>query len=69
MAEGEDRIIISHDKRTLGDHLADHLAAGRHSPGILVLRPGRLSDLGEYLVMVAFASDAAEWRDQLRFVP
>jgi hypothetical protein len=37
-AEANDRILVSRDKKTLTMHLSQHLASGRHSPGVFVLR-------------------------------
>jgi hypothetical protein len=31
------RILVTHDRRTMPMHLRDHLIAGRHSPGVLVV--------------------------------
>lgn len=69
-AERENRILISADCNTLPDHLANHLAAGHHSPGVFLVRPGTsLAALVEHLVLVAHASDDYEWRDHIEFVP
>src|SRR5947209_3241076 len=38
-AEREQHILVSHDLDTMALHLADHLAAGRHSPGVFLIRP------------------------------
>src|SRR5437016_5728621 len=38
-AEREQRIILSYDYDTMAAHLANHLAANRHSPGIFMARP------------------------------
>jgi hypothetical protein len=68
--EREDRILVSFDKTTLAGHLAAHLQAGRHSPGIFMLRRGiRLADVVAHLMLVAYASDAWEWQDRIEFVP
>ncbi|HEV3143702.1 MAG TPA: DUF5615 family PIN-like protein [Gemmataceae bacterium] len=37
-AEREGRILVTFDKATMATHLANHLQAGRHSPGIFMLR-------------------------------
>src|SRR5712692_6657376 len=37
-AEREGRILVSLDKRTLPGYLAQHLQAGRHALGILIIR-------------------------------
>lgn len=51
-------------------HLADHLAAGRHMPGILVLR--RQADIGqviEDLILIAEAADETEYQDCISYIP
>lgn len=69
-AERQGRILITEDKTTLPVHLATHLDEGRHCPGVFMLRPAtRVSDLLEFLVLVAYASQAAEWRDRIEYVP
>src|SRR5947209_19270267 len=40
-AEREDRILLTEDIHTMPGHLAQHLQAGRHSPGIFVISKGR----------------------------
>jgi hypothetical protein len=68
--EREDRILVSFDKTTMAGHLADHLQAGHHSPGIFMLRRGsRLSQVVAHLALVAFASEAGEWQDRIEFIP
>ncbi len=68
--EREDRILVSFDKSTLAGHLTAHLNAGRHSPGIFMLRRGsRLSQFVDHLALVAHASEAWEWADRIEFIP
>jgi hypothetical protein len=68
-AEANDRILISFDKRSLPGHLGRHLATGRHSPGIIILKsrtnPAAVIDLAT----IAYASQAAEWLDLLKYFP
>ena len=69
-AERENRILVSADCNTLPNHLANHLAAGHHSPGVFLVRPGTsLNALVEHLALIAHASDEYEWRDHIEFVP
>jgi hypothetical protein len=68
-AEREGRILISRDKASLVTHLRDHLAAGRHSPGIFLLRDAPLPEIVEFLACAAHASESAEWRDRVVFIP
>ncbi|MBI1916397.1 MAG: DUF5615 family PIN-like protein, partial [Planctomycetes bacterium] len=60
-AECEGRLLVSLDKKTLLGHLAQHLQAGHHSPGILLVTPGSVvpAVLG-YLVLAAHAGDPAD---------
>jgi hypothetical protein len=68
--EENGRILVSFDKSTLPRHLAEHLAAGHHCPGIfMVSGSSRPPDILEFRVLAAHASDAAEWQDTIRYVP
>jgi hypothetical protein len=69
-AKQAERILITFDENTLPGHLADHLRAGRRSPGIFTIRPAiHLPDLVEFLVLAAWASKPAEWQDRISYVP
>ena len=68
-AEEHDCILVSHDTKTLPEHLAEHLAAGGHSPGVFIARRPLNVTLAEWLVLAAFASDPSEWKDRVNFVP
>jgi hypothetical protein len=69
-AEREGRIFVSGDRKTLLGHFTDHLSAGRHSPGLFLLRPlSPLSQIVAFLVAVAYASEASEWADVWRYIP
>jgi hypothetical protein len=69
-AEREGRIVVSWDCNTMPGHLQDHLDQGRHSPGVIILRPGfTIAVLVGILVVAAHASDPLEFRDQVRFLP
>ena len=69
-AESEDRIVVSEDKNTMPGHLGKHLAAGHHSPGVFLIRPGAsVRTIVEFLVLVAHASEPHEWRDRVEYIP
>jgi hypothetical protein len=69
-AEAAGRILVSEDRRSMSRHLADHLASGRHSPGVMTVKPGvSLREIAEFLALAAYATEPAEWADQNRFVP
>ena len=67
-AEREQRILISRDEQ-LPKRLADHLGAGHHSPGVFLARQAPYAEIIEFLVCRAYASEPAEWRDQVAFIP
>jgi hypothetical protein len=68
--EGAERILVTHDLDTMAAHLADHLAAGGHSPGVFMIRPhSTLPQLVAFLRDAAYASEPAEWRDRIQFIP
>lgn len=69
-AEKEQRILVTLDKKTMPEHMKRHVEKGRRSPGVLCLHASmRVADVIEYLVLVAYASDAGEWENRVWFVP
>src|SRR5438132_10702867 len=52
-AEQEGRVIVSRDRKTMTGHYADHLVAGRHSAGVLIISPTRIDDLIAQLALIA----------------
>jgi hypothetical protein len=68
-AETNGRILISFDNRSLPGHLANHLASGRHSPGIVILRSRTIPDAVLDPATITTASRPDEWFDQLRYFP
>ncbi len=64
------RVLVSEDKKTMRTHFADHLAAGRHSAGVMLVRPSATNDdLIQYLEMVGVACRPDEFHDRILFVP
>jgi hypothetical protein len=69
-AEREGRIIVTDDRNTLITFLAQHLQAGRHSPGVILVRPGfSLGQLLFELALIAHAGDPVYYADCHRFIP
>ncbi len=47
----EGRVLVSHDRRTMLDHFRAHLAAGKSSPGLLIVpQDASMGDVIEALV-------------------
>jgi hypothetical protein len=67
--ETHGRIFVTHDKSTSPVHLQDHLAAGRHCPGIFLVRDVRMADVVAFLAIAAHASEPSEWQDQYFYIP
>lgn len=63
------RILVSHDRKTMPSHFA-RFRETRSGPGIIIVSQDL--DIGaaiEDLLLIWAATDAAEWVDQLGFVP
>jgi hypothetical protein len=62
--------LISRDRSTLRRHAADHLAAGRHTWGVFLVREARpWQEIIEMLVIIWSDSQAEDWRDCLEWIP
>ncbi len=69
-AERESRILVTEDRHTMANHLREHLAKGRHSPGILMIRPyQRLRTLVECLVLITHAGEPTDFADVITYIP
>lgn len=63
-------ILITENRRTIPRHLSDHLAAGRHVPGVFWLRPGaEIGGIIESLYLVWLVSTVEEYQDRTIYVP
>jgi hypothetical protein len=63
-------ILVSRNRRTLPQHLKEHVKAGHHVPGILLLRRQcPLSQLIEDLLLIWESGDPKEYEDQLIYLP
>jgi hypothetical protein len=69
-AERESRVLITRDLSTMPVHLADHLTAGHHSPGVLTIRPrSSIPQVIFSLVLHAHAGGAVVLEDRISFIP
>ena len=69
IAAEHNRILVSHDPRTMPRHFR-HFIARQTSPGVILI-PQKLplSTAIEQLVIIWLASEAEEWVNQIRFLP
>ena len=69
-AEREARILVTLDRQTIAKYLAAQVGAGRHSPEVMLVRSGvSASGIVAFLVLAAYATDAADWRDRVSYIP
>ena len=65
-----DRVLVSHDRRTMLNHFRDRLAVGKSSPGLLVVsQDAPIGPIVESLVVLWSVSDPSELRDQAHYLP
>ena len=67
----ENRILVSHDKRTMPQALATLMREGIESPGIFLVIPqnAEIQRVSESLILAWAASDPVEWRNRITKVP
>jgi hypothetical protein len=68
--EANDFVLVTNNRKSMPLHLADHLHAGNHVPGIFVLDTRlTLQQMGEDLILIALRSFDDEHRDLITFLP
>lgn len=68
--EKNGRILVSEDVTSLPRHLAAHLAAGHHSPGILFLRPGvSARQIYDELALITAVGTPDDFADRCQYIP
>jgi hypothetical protein len=66
----ENRILVSHDRRTIPEHFRTRLAAGKSSPGVLIVSQGvAIGDAVDAIILIWSASQAEEWHNQIHHLP
>ena len=69
-AAQQERILVSHDRRTMLAHFRARLKTGKSSPGLFVVSQGvSLQAVVNSIVLVWAASEPLEWRDQVHHLP
>ena len=62
--------LITNNRKSMPQHLSDHLTTGNHVPGIFTINievPMKL--IIEELLLIAGASDEDEYRDEIKYLP
>lgn len=63
-------LLVTNNRASMPVHLREHLANGRHAPGIFVLNGNMtIGETVNELATIWGASEAEEYQDQLWFLP
>lgn len=69
-AEAHKLALVTADRKTMPDHVQDHLATGGHVWGVFLIQRGATwADLIEDLLLIWSASNAEDWCDHLERLP
>ena len=67
--ERNDFNLITNNRESMPQHLADHLAAGHHVPGIFTVNlKASMGLIIQELILIAGASHEDEFRDQIVYI-
>ena len=62
--------LITNNRESMPQHLADHLAAGHHVPGIFTINLKMpIGLIIEHIILIAGASHEDEYIDQIVYIP
>ena len=63
-------VLVTNNRASMPNHLVDHLASGKHMPGILVFRRrAAIKAILEDLILIAEVAESGEFRDQITHIP
>jgi hypothetical protein len=63
-------ILVTNNRKSIPGHLRDHLAEGRHIPGILELKQNMtIGETIEELLLIWSVSTEDDYRDRLEYLP
>jgi hypothetical protein len=69
-AAGQGLLVVSHDVNTMPGHAFVRVAAGQPMAGLLMAQQTHpIGPIIDSLILIWSASEAEEWRDQVRFLP
>jgi hypothetical protein len=69
-AAEQERVVLTHDRRTMPDHAGNRIRAGLRMCGIVVVpRRLSLSQTIEEIELIATCSLEGEWENKVQFLP
>lgn len=70
LAAQQDRLVITHDRRTMTRYFQERVAAGQSNPGVFIVpQRSAIGETVESLLLVWTASQAEEWRNRIAYLP
>jgi methionine synthase I (cobalamin-dependent) len=62
--------LITRNRKSMPEHLREHLQQGRHVPGIITLRPNSsFAEVIDDLILIWEATQLEEYQDQILHIP
>jgi len=69
-AASNDRVLLTHDVRTMTRFAFDRVAAGLAMPGVFEVRRGSaMAEVIDDIILIATCSEEGEWEGQVRYLP
>src|SRR5204863_460098 len=69
-AATENRVLVSHDRRTMVHQFRNRLTARKFSPGLLIVsQDARIGPVVDAIIVLWSVSDPADVRDQIYHLP
>ncbi len=63
-------VLVTNNRTSMPPHLTDHVAQGRHVPGIFIMNPNMsIGDTIEELILIVATSEVDEYQDSIRYLP
>ena len=63
-------VLVTNNRTSMPVHLSDHIALGRHIPGIFILNPNlTIGENLEELILAALPSEDDEYQDRIVYLP
>ncbi len=70
IAAEQERILVSHDFRTMPHHFGQFLQASGSSPGVLLVKQhSPIAQVIEELVLIWSATETSEWKNRILRIP
>ena len=69
LATFENRLLISHDQRTMPDYFAEFISENQSSGLLIAPQTVAVNIVVEEIIMIWTASEAEEWKNRIAYLP